>query len=186
MYDVFLSHPHTHADWVERLASRLKDECGFEVWLDKWELIPGQNFVPEMSKGLEQASTCAVCVGKDTPRGWAQQEVQKALNRQATRESFRVIPVLMPDASEQSVADFLELRTWVDFRGDHDEAFHRLVCGIKGVAPGRWPARDQEALLDPLERKLRKIASLREKNLLDPSVVVEVQRELLLEALARA
>ena len=183
MYDVFLSHPHTHADWVEQLASRLKDECGFEVWLDKWQLIPGQNFVPEMSKGLEQASTCAVCVGKDMPSGWAQQEIHKALNRQATHESFRVIPVLLPDASEQSVSAFLELRTWVDFRGDHDEAFHRLVCGIKGVPPGRWPPRDQEAL-DPLERNLRKLASLRQKNLLEDSVVVNFQLELLRKALA--
>ena len=186
MYDVFLSHPHTHAGWVEQLAIRLTDQCQFRVWLDKWVLIPGQNFIPELSRGLEEAATCAVCVGKDTPRGWVQQEVQKALNRQAANQGFRVIPLLMPDAVEQSVTDFLELRTWVDFRGDKDEAFHRLVCGIKGVAPGRWPPQDQDAVLDPLERKLRKIASLRDKNLLEQSVVAEIQRELLREALATA
>jgi len=182
MYDVFLSHPHTHAAWVEQLAIRLSDERGLHVWLDKWVLVPGKNFIPELAKGLEEAATCAVCVGKDTPRGWVKQELQKALNRQATEESFRVIPVLMPDGAEESVADFLELRTWVDFRGDREEAFHRLACGIKGVPPGRW--RREQDDLDPLERKLRKIASLREKNLLDQSVVLEVQRELLREALA--
>jgi hypothetical protein len=185
MYDVFLSHPHTHAQWVEQLAIRLTDECGFRVWLDKWVLIPGQNFIPELSRGLEEASTCAVCVGKDTPRGWVQQEIQKAVNRQAAEESFRVIPVLLPDGAEQSITDFLELRTWVDFRGDPDEAFHRLASGIRGVRPGRWPPRE-EAVLDPLERKLRKIASLQEKNLLDQSVVRDIQRELLREALANA
>lgn len=186
MYDVFLSHPHTHAGWVEQLAIRLADECKFQVWLDKWVLVPGKNFIPELSRGLEEASTCAVCVGKDTPRGWVEQEIQKALNRQAANDNFRVIPLLMPDAVEQSVSGFLELRTWVDFRVNHDEAFHRLVCGIKGIAPGRWPPPEQGASLSPLERKLRTIASLRDKNLLEPSVVVKVQRDLLLEALADA
>src|SRR5690242_9449788 len=98
MYDVFLSHPHTHADWVEQLAGRLTDQHGLQVWLDKWVLIPGQNFIPAMARGLDEAATCAVCVGKETPHGWVLQEIQKALNRQTSHESFRVIPVLMPDA----------------------------------------------------------------------------------------
>jgi hypothetical protein len=186
MYDVFLSHPHTHADWVEQLAVRLTDEHGLKVWLDKWVLIPGQNYIPEMARGLEEAATCTVCVGNGTPRGWVKQEIQKAVNRQVNHESFRVIPLLMPDAAEDSVQDFLELRTWVDFRKDAGEAFHRLVCGIKGVPPGRWRPAEQDAAVDPLERKLRKLASLREKNLLDQSVVIDIQRELLREALANA
>ena len=183
MYDVFLSYPHTHADWVEQLAIRLKDECRFEVWFDKWELIPGQNFIPEMSKGLQQASTCAICIGRNPPRGWVQQEIEKALNRQAAHEGFRVIPVLMPDASEDAVNDFLELRTWVDFRANPDEAFHRLASGIKGVPPGRWPPPSQERL-DLLEQNLQRVAELQQKNLLVKSVVANVQLELIRKALS--
>ena len=184
MFDVFLSHPHTHAQWVEQLAIRLQDECGFKVWLDKWELIPGQNFIAPMSRGLEEAATCAVCVGKDTPRGWVQQEIQKALNRQVKHDTFRVIPLLMPDGTAESVTDFLELRTWVDFRGDGEEAFHRLTCGIRGVPPGRWRPSGKAPTVDSLEQKLRKLASLDEKNLVDKSVLRDLQRELLREALA--
>ena len=36
-----------------------------------------------MAKGLEEAASCAVCVGEKTPRGWFQQEAEKALNKQA-------------------------------------------------------------------------------------------------------
>ena len=68
-YDVFLSHPHTHAEWVESLAHRLEDEEDIVVWLDKWILIPGGSFQRPMARGLEEAPSCAVFVAKKTPRG---------------------------------------------------------------------------------------------------------------------
>lgn len=182
MYDVFLSHPHTHADWVEKLAIRLKDEHNLQVWLDKWVLVPGENFIPKIAKGLEEAATCAICVGKDTLRGWVQLELQKALNRRTKDETFRVIPVLMPDSAEESINDFLELQTWVDFRRDEAEALHRLVCGIKGKPPGRWLPANQDVVSDPTERKLRKLASFR--HLVHDTTILELERDLLREALA--
>jgi hypothetical protein len=64
-----------------------------------------------------------------------------ALNQRVRDPDFRVIPVLLPDASmpERSrLPPFLARLTWVDFRAglDDADAFYRLVCGIKGVAPG--------------------------------------------------
>ncbi len=182
-YNVFLCHPHTHAVWVEQLAGRLTDEAHLTVWLDKWVLIPGEDFQPEMAKGLEVADTCAVFVGAETPSGWVEQEIQKALNRQAADESFRVIPVLMDDAEEAAVNDFLELRTWVDFRAGAEEAFHRLVSGIRGEAPGRWkppPPGDEEKV----KKQLRYIASLQSEGLLFDDVAKQAQEKLLWEALA--
>jgi hypothetical protein len=43
MYDLFISYRTTHRDWVETLAFNLKDQ-GYSVFLDQWELIPGQDF----------------------------------------------------------------------------------------------------------------------------------------------
>lgn len=114
-FHVFLSHSHQDAIWVKDLAERLEDECSFRVWLDIWILIPGNPWQQEMARGLEQAGCCAVCIGKTTPMGWFKEEIQKALNRQTTDPSFRVIPVLLPNADPINVNDFLELRTWVDF-----------------------------------------------------------------------
>ena len=50
-FDTFLSHSHDDAEWVERLAKRLEDECGFRIWLDKWILVPGKSWQQEMKKG---------------------------------------------------------------------------------------------------------------------------------------
>src|SRR5450759_3398956 len=94
-FHVFLSHSHQDAIWVKDLAERLEDECGFHVWLDKWILIPGKSWQQEMARGLEQAESCAVCIGKETPKGWFKEEIQKALNRQTHDDQFRVIPVLL-------------------------------------------------------------------------------------------
>jgi hypothetical protein len=141
-FDVFLSYSHLDAKWVEDLAVRLEDEGGFRVWLDKWILGPGKSWQQEMARGLDQAKSSAVCISEHTPDGWFKKEIEKALNRQTKDPSFRVIPVLLPNAKTENVDDFLELNTWVDFRGpDFAYAFHRLVYGVKGLPPGRWPPK---------------------------------------------
>ena len=140
-YDVFLSHSHDDAKLVEVLGDRIEDEAELRVWLDKWILIPGDHWQRAMSKGLYKAKTCVVCIGKKTPMGWFKEEIERALNRQTKDPSFRVIPVILPGADSAVVDDFLELRTWVNFKdGLNDlEAFHSLICGIRGIPPGRLP-----------------------------------------------
>jgi hypothetical protein len=54
---------------------------------------------------------------------------------------FRVIPVLLPGAKRaerSSLPTFLAATTWVEFHDSLDDAaaFHRLVCGIRGIEPG--------------------------------------------------
>ncbi len=138
-FDVFLSHAHVDADVVEKLGARLADEGGLRVWLDQWVLVPGELWEQGLAKALAEAASCAVCIGNKTPTGWFSQEIQRALNRQAKEPSFRVIPVILPGGDESLVDNFLELRTWVQFKeGIEDrDALHRLISGIKGVAPGR-------------------------------------------------
>ncbi|VVB85168.1 TIR domain protein [uncultured archaeon] len=69
IFDVFLSHSHSDAIVVEALAKQLEDEFKFRVWLDKWVLIPGESWEQEIARGLDQAKSCAVCIGKETPEG---------------------------------------------------------------------------------------------------------------------
>ena len=54
---------------------------------------------------------------------------------------FRVIPVLLPGterAERSSLPTFLVASTWVEFRAslDDQDAFYRLICGIRGLEPG--------------------------------------------------
>jgi TIR domain len=50
-YDIFISYRTTHADWVETLAHSLKAQ-GYAIFLDRWELIPGQLFPVQIHQAL--------------------------------------------------------------------------------------------------------------------------------------
>jgi hypothetical protein len=185
MYDVFLSHSHADAARVENLAERLVDDHGLNPWLDRWVLVPGKPWQQAMAKGIEEAQSCAICLGSNTPQGWFRREVEKALNRQSGDESFGVIPVLLPGARAQSAelmaGTFAELNTWVDFsRADIAAGeLHLLVCGIKGIPPGRPPRTSDDGAQDPVAATLRKLQALRTDSLVDETIVLEYQRKIL-------
>jgi hypothetical protein len=184
MFDVFLSHAHPDARAVEQLGMRLEDEASMRVWLDKWILVPGAHWQQEMAKGLDEAKSCAVCVGSNTPTGWFREEIEKALNRQARDNTFRVIPVILPEGSRTSVDNFLELRTWVEFQNGIDDAraLHVLLSGIRGVPPGRGPSTGgvsaDQRLVEARETLVR-IRMLRREQLIDEDIALEYQRRIL-------
>lgn len=186
-YDVFLSYSHADAEWVEDLAKRLHDRCSFRVWLDRWLLIAGRSWQQAMARGLDQAKCCAVCIGSATPNGWFRQEIERALDIQASKEHFGVIPVLLPTASPDYVPDFLSLRTWVDFRlgKDQNYAFHVLEKGIRGEPIGRWPPeaeRNDTSELTIHEERILKLQRFRALGIHE-QVVIELERRIVIEAL---
>ncbi|HEX4497160.1 MAG TPA: TIR domain-containing protein [Thermoanaerobaculia bacterium] len=144
-YDVFLSHATADKPVVEELARLLK-KAGFEPWLDKWNLIPGEPWQEAIEKALEECATCAVFLGPSGTGPWQNEEMRAAIDRRVADRSrtFRVIPVLLPrsERGEPSrLPAFLRATTWVEFRDtlDDDKALHRLVSGIRGLPPGADP-----------------------------------------------
>jgi hypothetical protein len=139
-FHVFLSHSSADKPAVEELARRLSDKEGIQAWLDKWNLIPGASWQPAIEHALQECESCAVFVGREGLGPWQMEEMYLAINRRVrdSQQRFRVIPVLLPGAKRDSLSAFLVNTTWVEFRGsiDDSDAFRRLVCGIRGVAPG--------------------------------------------------
>lgn len=124
------------------LAKRL-EEIGIEVWLDIWNLIPGEPYMPKIEEALAKSSAIAVFVGALGRSPYQNLEVQTAINTRA-RTGTRVIPVLLPGASEDQATGFLQIFTWVKFEQTLDEDnFQLLVCGIRGTPP-RSDARRSE------------------------------------------
>lgn len=142
LYDVFLSHHGSDKPLVEIIATRLEDEAGLKPFLDKWHLVPGEPWEEELEEALDRSATCAVFLGPSGLGAWHNEEMRAALDERVRNKSFRVVPILLPGAEpkdKSTLPRFLRRLTWVDFRaglGDQ-EAFHRLVAGIKGLPPGR-------------------------------------------------
>ncbi|MDM0117991.1 toll/interleukin-1 receptor domain-containing protein [Variovorax sp. J22R133] len=179
----FLSHSHDDAVWVEDLARRLEDELGLAVWLDRWVLVPGQSWQQAMARGLEEANSCAVFIGANTPHGWFNEEIQRALDLQVRNPDFRVIPVLLPDADPASIPGFLSMRTWADFRDGQDQAFalHVLRQGILGEPVGRWPPeanRGANGKLRQYEQQIGQLARFRSLGVHE-EVIIEFERKIL-------
>ena len=144
-FDVFLSHATPDKPLVEELGRRLARE-NLKPWLDKWNLIPGTPWMPEVEAALAECAACAVIIGPGGFGPWHHEEMQVAISRRVNdrERAFRVIPVLLPgvERPERSkLPGFLTATTWVEFRDtlDDADAFHRLLCGIRGVEPGPGP-----------------------------------------------
>jgi hypothetical protein len=141
-FDVFLSHNSKDKPDVETLANILQQKYQVKCWLDKWNLVPGESWQEALERGLDQSETVAVFVGPNEISPWENEEMRSAIETRVHDTNRRVIPVLLPGASDSrdlKLPRFLSRMTWVDFRsGLHDEeALYRFYCGIKGVAPGK-------------------------------------------------
>ena len=141
-FDVFLSHKSSDKPAVEEIAKRLVKE-GIQPWLDKWNLIPGDPWQVAIEEALANCATCAVFIGPSGIGPWHNEEMRAAISRRVSESqgSFRVIPVLLPGATREErskLPTFLVTTMWVEFRQtlDDEEAFRRLICGIRGIAPG--------------------------------------------------
>jgi hypothetical protein len=188
-YDAFISHSHADANVVADLAHNLVESFSCNLWLDCWVLVPGGLWQQELAKALHQARTCIVCLGSHTPRGWFEQEIQRARNRQVAEpkekpeiEKFRVIPVILPGGELTLADEFLELHTAIVFDTDiHDQwKLHCVNCGIQGVAPGRPPkkTRKSPSQHDMIVEKLKRLKQLDEQGLIHNRVLLEKQRQL--------
>jgi len=124
-FDVFLSYNKADLAAVERLASQLA-KSGLKVWLDRWNLVPGDPWQDEIEEALDRSRTVAVFVGPAGIGGWHNEEMRSALETRVVDRNRRVIPVLLPGAVEPDkggLPRFLRRLHWVDFRnGLKDEA----------------------------------------------------------------
>jgi len=141
----FLSHNGADKSLVEQVGEEL-ERRGLSCWLDKWNLVPGDSWQPAIEKALSQCDACVVFFGPHGLGPWHNEEMRLALQRRVnSREGkLHVLPVILPGgqrAKESELPGFLQGTTWVEFRRslDEEDAFHRLVCGIKGISPGRRP-----------------------------------------------
>jgi WD40 repeat protein len=150
-YDVFLSYNSTDEKAVRKIAHHLHEAARLNPFLDRWHLVPGEPWQEALEEALDDSGSCAVFLGPAGLGTWENEEMRVALDIRANKSDFRVIPVLLPGArlpERGRLPRFLARHTWVDFRPglDDPDAFHRLVSGIQGVAPGPEGAVEAEAI----------------------------------------
>jgi hypothetical protein len=112
-HDVFLSHSAADKAVVRALAERLRSD-GLRVWLDQWEIRPGDSIPSRIEEGLAGSRILVLCMsaaafGSD----WARLESQTFQFRDPLNRERRFIPLQLDDTEPKgSLAQFL----YVDWR----------------------------------------------------------------------
>ncbi len=140
-FDVFISYGHADAAWVEVLAANLH-RAGFEVFLDVWEIGPGDTLVHRLDEAILHASSGILVVSPAAlQRPWVRAEYA-AMATRSVQGRQRLIPVLLGDAE---LPPLLASLVYVDFRNadgpDYDRPLEELIRGLRGQRVAR-PHRD--------------------------------------------
>jgi hypothetical protein len=147
-WDVFLSYARADAAQVHRLAENLHN-AGLEVFLDEWEIAPGDVLVHQLDRGLLNSRNGILAVTPTSlSRPWVLEEYAALLTRTVAGQQ-RLIPVLLADAG---MPPLLASRVYVDLRHadgpEYEREISKLIALLKGERPGP-PPRTGELLPRP-------------------------------------
>lgn len=135
MPTVFISHSSADKPFAYKLAFELLAE-GIPVWLDKWELGPGDPLISSLDNGLASSARVLVVVSKHAAATqWVQHEVTQTLKAEKRLQKRLLLPVRIDPSGElPDLAD----RVHIDIDEENFvEGLHTLIDHLRtsGLQP---------------------------------------------------
>ena len=133
-FNVFLSYHGRDQEHAQKIA-RFLEGRGLKVFAQRWYsdlLVP---WPQALEQHLERSGAIMVCIGAGELSSWQQREVGLAVEQQAQRAYFPIIPVLLPGADP--VSAFLSADPWLDLRVSSKEEAEltRIEPILRGAGP---------------------------------------------------
>ena len=134
---IFLAHASEDKAAVLDLYDRLKAN-GYKPWLDKKDLIPGQNWRKEIPKAIRNSQIFIACLSQRSvsKQGYVRREFRLALNEYAekTSDTIYLIPLKfdecdMPDLELEQLGVSMSDIHWLDYW--EPDGFENLVRAIE-------------------------------------------------------
>ena len=128
---VFLSHAsEDKARFVTEFATKLRTTKGIDVWLDEWEILPGDSIVDKIfEEGINNAQAIIVVLSKySIDKPWVKEELNAAMVKRINAGS-KLIPIVLDNCE---VPAALRSTVWVNIQdlNDYNSAFERIVNSI--------------------------------------------------------
>lgn len=121
---VFISYSTKDTDFITQLSAELVKNR-IQIWLDKWEMQPGDSLIDKIQNGLSDSSFLLVVLSKNSVDSeWCKKELNSGLMRELNEKKVIVIPVLLDDCK---IPLFLQEKVYADFRTDFDSGFKALL-----------------------------------------------------------
>ena len=96
---VFISYSSKDKSFVEKLSNKLV-ENRVGVWLDKWEMKPGDSLIDKIQNGIEDSSHLLVVLSKNYAESeWCRKEQNAGLIKEIDNKQVVVIPILLEDCT---------------------------------------------------------------------------------------
>lgn len=144
MLKIFLAHAKEDKKIVTDLYYRLK-ERGYEPWLDKEDLLPGQFWRAEIPKAIKNSQVFIACLSSRSveKQGYVQDEFKMALKTCAGKPagSIYLIPIrldecIIPELRQEEYGMALRDIQWLDFfEADGFDKLIRALEYAKKVTP---------------------------------------------------
>lgn len=91
--EVFLCHSSKDKPFVRRLADDL-EILGLTVWLDEWQLSPGDSLVEKIGQGIGTANLFCVLLSQNSIESrWCKAELNEALTRSIESGEANVVAI---------------------------------------------------------------------------------------------
>lgn len=130
---VFLSHASEDKErFVNEFALKL-GQSGVDVWLDKWEMLPGDSLVDKIfEEGLKGAEAVIIVLSNNSvKKPWVREELNSTIvNR--IQNGTRLIPVVI-DKCE--VPESLKSTLWESIKdiSSYEDSFERILASVFGT-----------------------------------------------------
>jgi small GTP-binding protein len=123
-HDVFLSYSSKDKAVVHSIADRLRAD-GLRVWLDAWEIRPGDSIPAKIEEGLEHSRVLVLCMSAHAfGSDWAELEAGTFRFRDPLNKERRFIPLRLDTVPIRgSLAQFL----YLDWLPNREQAYAKLL-----------------------------------------------------------
>jgi TIR domain len=122
----FASYNHVDSDNVSKIVKELHNK-GFDIWMDRFDLLPGDNWSLKISDAVKKSSILLLFIGKgNVSSSWVQQEIYLM----SQNKKSAIIPILLDGAETESLPEFIKNRLWIDARDEFDNAIERIATAL--------------------------------------------------------
>ncbi len=151
---VFISYAREDLETAKKLYHDLK-RAGISPWMDKQDLLPGQNWQVMISKAIQESKYFLALLSSHslTKRGFVQKELKMALDilDEFPEDDIFIIPIRIEDCKPED--EKLKYLHWADFFPSYEDGLSQI---LRVLVPGHLAETAGQPSVYKLKYQLRK------------------------------
>lgn len=127
-YDIFLSYSSVDAKIAHLIYDHLTN-LKYTVWLDKIEVLTGDDIVRQVFAGIKKSRFFAILLSQSSAQSkWVREELSVARIREIEEERVVILPLLYEDCT---FPEALDSKRYADFRHSPPQGLHDLENALR-------------------------------------------------------